>query len=226
MSKDSGEVVGASHTSGDDLHDDHGEHAWDQMYRSRPKAWSGMPNPVLVAEVADLPPGTAFDAGAGEGADACWLAERGWQVTAADISTIALDRAATHAQERGLEIAWVHLDLTREPAPETYDLVCAHFLHLPAEPRRAVFEHLAAAVRVGGTLLIVGHDPSDLATAMHRPRLAEKGWTAEELAGSLGADWVIEVAESRPRAVNHEDRVITIHDAVLRARRVRVAAAD
>ena len=49
---------------------------------------------MLVDEVTDLPPGRALDVGSGEGADALWLAGRGWQVLGTDVSQVALDRAA------------------------------------------------------------------------------------------------------------------------------------
>jgi SAM-dependent methyltransferase len=197
-----------------------GEQAWDERYDERPQTWSGNPNPVLVTEVAELPPGTALDAGAGEGADACWLAARGWRVTGADISNVALQRAAREAERLGLDIEWLHLDLTREPAPGRYDLVSAQFLHLPAAARGVLFSHLADAVLPGGTLLIVGHDPSDMNTTVPRPNIPEMFWTADEAAASLGDSWVIEVADARPRlATDPEGRQVTIHDAVMRARR-------
>jgi protein-L-isoaspartate O-methyltransferase len=199
-----------------------GERAWDERYRARPQTWSGNPNPVLVTEVTDMPPGTALDAGAGEGGDACWLASCGWRVTGADISTVALQRAADRANQLGLDIEWLHIDLTREPAPGRYDLVTAQFLHLPAAPRRVLFSHLAEAVAPGGTLLVVGHDPSDANTTMPRPDLAEMGWTADEVAAGLSDGWVIQAAEARPRlATDPDGREVTIHDAVLRARRAR-----
>jgi SAM-dependent methyltransferase len=197
----------------------YGEQAWDERYRSRPEIWSGGPNPVLVAEVADLPPGTAFDAGAGEGADACWLAARGWKVTGADISSVALQRAAARAEKLGLEITWRHTDLTGDPVPGTYDLVTGHYLHLPAADRETLFRRLADAVAPGGTLLVVGHDLSDLTTTVPRPDLAEMGWTADELAGALGEGWAIEIVEARLRqATDPNGRKVTVHDAVLRAR--------
>jgi len=67
---------------------------WDDRYRSRSALWSGSPNRHLMAEAEDLVPGTALDVGAGEGADAIWLAGRGWRATAVDISGVALERAA------------------------------------------------------------------------------------------------------------------------------------
>jgi 2-polyprenyl-3-methyl-5-hydroxy-6-metoxy-1,4-benzoquinol methylase len=198
-----------------------GEQAWNERYESRSHLWSGNPNAALVTAVAHLSPGTALDAGAGEGADACWLAERGWRVTGLDLSSTAVERAAQHAAERGLDVAFQQLDLTREAPSGSYDLVSAFFLHFPQPQRETVFSHLAAAVAPGGTLLIVGHDPSDEDTTMARPHLAEMGWTAAELAAALGDGWVIDVAESQPRQATDQDgREVTIHDAVVRARRV------
>jgi len=174
---------------------------------------------ALVAEVAGLRPGTALDAGAGEGGDACWLAARGWQVTAADISGVAIERAAKRASERGLALTWLRADLATAPAPGTYDLVTTHFLHVPKSEQPSLFRHLAAAVAPGGTLLVVGHDFSDM-EKLPRPDLLEYGWSAQQVAATLGADWTVEVAESRPRAAAGPDgEQITIHDAVLRARR-------
>ena len=195
----------------------HGEQAWDERYLSKPEIWSGNPNPVLVAETTGLQPGTALDAGAGEGGDAFWLAARGWQVTAADISSVAIDRAARRASERGLAITWLHANLAKVPAPGTYDLVTTHYLHVPKPEQGSLFRHLAAAVAPGGTLLVVGHDPSD----MPRPELAEFGWMAQEVAAALGEGWTIEAVGVRPRqAAGPDGDAITINDAILRARRL------
>src|SRR4051794_928957 len=74
---------------------------WEERYRSSDQIWSGNPNPRLVEHVAELTPGTALDVGCGEGADAIWLAARGWQVTALDVSTVALARGARAAADAG-----------------------------------------------------------------------------------------------------------------------------
>jgi SAM-dependent methyltransferase len=140
---------------------------WDDRYRSADELWSGQPNPQLVAQAASLMPGDALDVGCGEGADAIWLAQRGWTVTGVDISAVALERAAGHSAACGDEIArriaWRQADLLSwDPGPERYDLVCAQFMYLPARELESLHRRLAAAVRPGGTLLIVLHHPDSM----------------------------------------------------------------
>jgi SAM-dependent methyltransferase len=199
------------------------ESLWDDRYRSAGAVWSGEPNPQLVAEVSGLAPGTALDAGCGEGADAVWLAERGWQVTALDISSVALERARTAAVAAGVaaRIAWRHGDIAAWTPERPYDLVAAHFMHFASPLREIVFRRLAAAVAVGGTLLIVGHHPSDLETTVRRPRMPGVLYAAEDVAALLDpAAWDVLVKESRPRGVTDANGAsVTVHDAVLRARR-------
>jgi 2-polyprenyl-3-methyl-5-hydroxy-6-metoxy-1,4-benzoquinol methylase len=197
---------------------------WDARYREAPAIWSGNPNPQLVAEVADLTPGTALDVGSGEGGDAIWLAQRGWQVTAADLSTVALERAAGHAEAAGVaeRITWLHVDFTAE-VPAGFDLVSAQFMQLPSAQVDVLQRRLAAAVNPGGTLLVVGHDFSDTETTIRRPKIPDMFYTAADVAARLDPDgWEVLVAEARPRqAPDADGTVITIHDAVLRARRLQ-----
>ncbi|RBY83049.1 SAM-dependent methyltransferase [Geodermatophilus sp. TF02-6] len=222
VAEDAGRAVAAHrHADGEVVHD---QAWWDERYRSAPQLFSGSANAVLVAEVADLSPGRALDAGAGEGGDALWLAERGWQVTALDLSPVALGRGARAAEQRGLaeRIEWRQADLTAEPPPATaYDLVTSSFLHPAAGVREEVLAGLAAAVVPGGTLLVVAHDPSDLARGIREHARPEYFAPAEELARLLDpAEWEVQVAEARLRtARGHEGDVQEVADAVLRARR-------
>ena len=200
------------------------EQSWEERYRSREAIWSGNPNPNLVAEAAGLTPGEALDVGCGEGADALWLAARGWRVTAVDFSTTALERAAVHAETFGPQVAarveWVHADLTAGVLPDRrFDLVTSQYMHLPDGPRQALFAHLATLVAPGGTLLIVGHHPSDL-QVVPRPDLP-MFFTADEVAATLApTEWKILTTDARPRSATHPDgHPVTIHDTVLVARR-------
>jgi SAM-dependent methyltransferase len=136
------------------------QQAWEEHYGERDRVWSGRVN-VRLAEVAEtMTPGRALDLGCGEGADSMWLAERGWQVTAVDISQTALDRARDDAAARNLadRIDFQRHDLTESFPDGDFDLVSAQFLHSTVEMDRAkVLRRAADAVAPGGTLLIVDH---------------------------------------------------------------------
>jgi len=197
---------------------------WDERYRTADRLWSGKPNPQLVAQVADLPPGDALDAGCGEGADAIWLASRGWTVTAVDVSAVALDRASAHAAADGVHVNWQREDLlTWDPGPGRFDLVMAQFMHLPNPELQSLHERLAAAVRPGGTLLIVAHHPDDLRVNAGRTQHAALFPSAEQLAASLDPGcWeiVVATAVSRP-GTDLDGQPVTLKDTVLRAARRR-----
>ena len=199
--------------------------SWEERYGSTSAVWSGNPNPQLVADVAGLTPGTALDIGSGEGADSIWLATRGWHVTALDFSEVALRKAAGHATAASREVAeqidWRHADLRDwSPDGESYDLVTSQFMHLPDGGMTGLVSRLADAVAPAGTLLVVGHHPSDEATGL-RWHGTGMLFTAEEIARVLDPDrWEVLVVESRPRqAPGPDGDPVTVHDAVLRARR-------
>ena len=192
---------------------------WDERYGSTQRVWSGNPNQRLVEQVTALTPGDALDVGCGEGADAIWLAARGWRVTAVDVSTVALERAAAHAAAagEGHRITWQPVDaLTWAPAPASYDLVSAQFIHLPPPQMPGLLERLGAAVRPGGTLLVVGHHPLDLLTTVHRPKWPDLLLTAEQIAASLDrADWAVTTAEPERPATDPDGVTAIVHDAVV-----------
>lgn len=198
---------------------------WEGRYKDKHEVWSGRPNRQLVAEATPLRPGTALDAGCGEGGDAVWLAQQGWTVTAVDFATTALERGARAAAAAGVadRIEWVTADLSTWDPPATgYDLVSSQFLHLPPGVRTPLFARLADAVAPGGTLLLAGHDASDLEAGIQRPHAPDLFFTAAEQAAALDPQqWTVVAAETRKReALGHEaEHGTTVADAVLVARR-------
>lgn len=196
--------------------------SWEERYAAKPSVWSGGPNPQLVADVADLTPGRALDVGSGEGADAIWLAGRGWRVTGLDFSTVALERSAGHAAEAGVgeTLEWRHADLrTWSPGEERWDLVTSQFMHQPDGGMVAITRTLAAAVAEGGTLLVVGHHPADVETGL-RWSIGGALFTPDELLPALDADGWQVTAEVRERAVPGPDGdPVTVRDSVLLAHR-------
>ena len=134
---------------------------WEARYAKEDQIWSGRPNHALVTTIGTLEPGRALDLGCGEGGDSVWLADQGWEVVAVDIAETAIARARGQAAAHRIpdgRITWRVQDLACWEPTETYDLVSACFLHSPVDfPRNAVLRRAAAAVAVGGHLLLVGH---------------------------------------------------------------------
>jgi SAM-dependent methyltransferase len=196
---------------------------WDARYTERGAdalLWSGRPNGTLVAEVADLQTGTALDIGCGEGADAIWLAQRGWRVTAVDPSRVALDRAEAAALAAGVEVTWVHAGQLAMPGGTgAHDLVTAQYPGLRRTDDDAVIAALLGAVAPGGTLLVVHHDTFS-------GHAAEDGFDPAEyvvpadVAAHLDDRWQIEVHETRPRPEPLPPGTDHVRDVVLRARRL------
>jgi SAM-dependent methyltransferase len=196
---------------------------WDRRYAEQDRMWSGQPNGALVAEVAGLAPGRVLDVGCGEGADAVWLARGGWDVTALEVSGVALQRAIVHARDAGVAIRWVHAGLAEARLPPaSFDLVSAQYPALLRTPDAAAERALLAAVAPGGVLLLVHH------AGMDTPPVHDSGFDPADyvwppmVAALLDDDWVVELDEQRPRlapdggaGAHHTD------DLVLRARRVR-----
>jgi SAM-dependent methyltransferase len=136
-----------------------GQH-WDERYREREQIWSGRVNASVADVVAPLPAGSALDLGCGEGGDALWLAGRGWQVRAVDVSAVALDRLRAQAEAAGLgdRIETEERDLALGFPDGRFDLVSAAFLHSKIEfDREAVLRSAVEAVSDDGLLLVVGH---------------------------------------------------------------------
>ncbi|MFJ6028061.1 class I SAM-dependent methyltransferase [Pseudarthrobacter sp. NPDC092424] len=211
---------------------------WDERYRTKPQIWSGRPNPQLVREAGGLRPGKALDLGCGEGADAIWLAQQGWTVTAVDVSAVALERAQSHekavlARESvhaadgaiASRITWQQADLEHWRPEGHFDLVTSQFLHSQELGWQGPLRAAAAAVKPGGTLLVVGHHPDRLppwGAGHHNHR--EMFYTGDELVRGLeldGRGWQLEVETSRERPVTGPDgQEAVIADVVVRATRL------
>ncbi|WP_433023041.1 class I SAM-dependent methyltransferase [Kribbella sp. CA-294648] len=203
------------------------EEYWNARYSETSQIWSGKPNVELVGEVEGLTPGTALDLGCGEGADAIWLAQQGWRVTGVDVSSVALARAAQHAEEAGVadRVDWQQHDLGKSLPEGTFDLVSAQFLHSLAElPREAILRAAAELVAPGGILLIEGHlgfpdvekhaDHADI----HFP-------TPAEVIADVGLDdgrWEILVSREHEREQVIDGKQLTRRDSTVKARRLAV----
>ncbi|PVZ06369.1 class I SAM-dependent methyltransferase [Actinomycetospora cinnamomea] len=158
---------------------------WEARYADADRLWSETPNRWVHEVLAGRRPGRAIDLACGEGRNAVWLAEEGWEVTAVDFSETALARAAVAASRRGVTVRWVQADVTTWVPPGPVDLVLVAYLHLPAEERRRVLHAAADALAPGGTLLVVGHDSANLTRGVGGPRDPAVLYTAQDVVDDL-----------------------------------------
>jgi SAM-dependent methyltransferase len=189
---------------------------WDERYRASELVWSAGPNQFVEAELADLPPGRALDLAAGEGRNAIWLARQGWRVTAVDFSQAGLDKGRILAD--GLDIEWVCADATTWSAEPSYDVCLVAYLQLAAAERRAAVRNGYAALRPGGTFLLVAHDSTNLTEGTGGPQDPSVLMTAEDVIADLGGEtFEVQRAGRAERAVPQPDgSTATAYDAVVR----------
>jgi SAM-dependent methyltransferase len=193
--------------------------AWDERYAGDELVWSAVPNRFLVAEVEGLPAGRALDLACGEGRNAVWLAERGWNVTGVDFSNAGLDKGRRLSEARGVSVHWELADVTAyTPAPESFDLVIVMYLHLPEAARRVAFRHAAAALAPGGSLLVVGHDITNRSDGWGGPSDARVLYGPDDVTANLEGLETVK-AERVRRPVPTDDGEKIAIDVLVRASR-------
>lgn len=197
---------------------------WDGVYAARPAATDPRPNVRLTETAAGLAPGDALDVGCGTGGDALWLARRGWNVTAVDVSAVAVDRLAHLARSQGLadRIATRRHDLHDGFPPGGFDLINAHYLHTADDvDRTAVLRAAAHALRTDGLLAIVDH--GSIAPWSWNQDPDARFPTPREVAADLDLDpalWTVERADApRRTATGPGGRTAEVTDHVLLIRR-------
>lgn len=196
---------------------------WNRRYEnSADLIWSADGNRFVTEECRAMTPGTALDLAAGEGRNAVWLAERGWSVHMVDFSVVGLRKAGHLAINRGVSS---HLkaelaDLCNYlPEPARYDLVLLAYLQLPREQMKPILRRAAMAVAPGGTLLLVGHDSSNLLSGFGGPQNAEVLYTPPQVVACLEDQLDVEKAAVVERKVQAPDGPRIALDCLVRARR-------
>ena len=124
---------------------------WDRRHADSHEATtpSSFLQKIFDSDHWTIPPGKALDVATGKGRNALFLATRGFQVTAIDISAVGLEEGRKRARENSLLIAWQQADLDNlELAAAAYDLIVnINYLH------RSLIPQIKRAVKNGGHVL-------------------------------------------------------------------------
>lgn len=197
---------------------------WESHYERQRERFRGTPNALALEHLEDLAPGTALELGSGQGADAIWLARRGWTVLAVELSATVLRLADERAREAGVadRIAWRRHDLADGVPAGSFDLVLSSYTQSPvAFPRTAVLRAAADRVAPGGTLLVVGHSgtPSWISQDDHAVDMPDVAALIADL-DLPSEEWTVDRSANVERPVTDpEGRPATRQDSVVRFRR-------
>jgi len=166
---------------------------WDQRYAGDEFHFGTEPNAFLASQHALLKPGMSCLAVAdGEGRNGIWLAQQGLDVLAVDSSSVALDKAAKLARERGVSVRFEQADLAQwQWGTERFDVVAAIFIQFaPPALREQMFVCLKQCLKPGGLLLLQGYTPRQLEYRTGGPSAVENLYT-EPMLRALCADMEI-----------------------------------
>lgn len=190
---------------------------WDEKYRAADRLWSVEPNIFVADRLGSHRAGAGLDLASGEGRNAIWLAEQGWDMTAVDFSETAVERGRQLSEE----VDWVVADvLTWEPTGgERFDLIVVAYLHLLMADLETVIRRAAEWLAPGGELFMVGHDRTNIEHGVGGPQYPEILWDVEEMVPWLDGLDILEAEVVERDVPGGEGRSIAL-DALIRARRV------
>ncbi|MBL8468987.1 SAM-dependent methyltransferase [Methyloversatilis discipulorum] len=164
---------------------------WSDKYRAAGEAYlfGTAPNRFLAAQAGVLRAGQrALSVADGEGRNAVWLAEQGLDVTATELSPVALEKAEALAAARGVRVDFALADALNWTYPDdAFDLVVAIFIQFAAPDERArLFENLKRTLRPGGRIVLQGYTPKQLDYRTGGPSAVENLYTAALLRDTFG----------------------------------------
>ena len=174
---------------------------WNDRYANKDLVWSAGPNELFAREVGSLKPGKALDVACGEGRNAIWLAEQGWDVTAIDFSDVAIEKGRRIAVKRDVNVDWIAEDVSSWKLPKyEFDLVAVLYLHTTIGEREQWLENVINSVKPSGTFIYIAHDSDNIENGVGGPQDPALLPTVAEITGAL-KDFDIEQAEVIERAV-------------------------
>lgn len=136
---------------------------WEKLYQDQTVESMPWFNPNLDSDLDQAltklnlhTTSTALDLGTGPGTQAMALAERGFKVTATDLSSTAIEKAQAIAKQKGLDISWRQDDILNSNLDQKFDFVfdrgCFHVF--PPERRQDYVRVVNTLVQPNGYLFL------------------------------------------------------------------------
>lgn len=169
---------------------------WNQRFGAAEYIFGTAPNAFLAAHAGLFKPGQrALCVADGEGRNSVWLAARGLEVSAFDISPVGVEKARRLAAERGVAVTYEVADVYGWRWPRSmFDAVVAIFVQFADPPMRAfMFERMIGALKLGGLVLVEGYTPAQLKYGTGGPKQLDQLYTEELLRQAFGSLDILEL---------------------------------
>lgn len=174
---------------------------WDDRYRQAEFAYGEVPNRYFKEQIDKRKPGTILLPAEGEGRNAVYAAQLGWEVSAFDISSEGKKKAQALAKKHGVSIDYrvgqlVDLDYT----DEQFDVIALVYAHFPTGVRKEFHQLLQQKLKPGGVVILEAFSKNNLAYRQKNPNVGgppnpEALYTLEDLRADFATFEFLELAE-------------------------------
>lgn len=159
-------------------------HFWDERYSDNAYVYGTSPNEYFKQKLDAIPsPGKLLLLAEGEGRNAVYAAQNGWQVTAVDFSAIGREKALRLAEEQGVEIDYQLADIQQFDMAKNgpWDAIGLIYAHQPAVIRTAVHQKCIQALRPGGLIILEAFNKNQIGRSSGGPKDPESLYSQNEL---------------------------------------------
>ncbi|MFH1120495.1 MAG: methyltransferase domain-containing protein [Bacteroidota bacterium] len=161
---------------------------WDERYADDAYIYGTDPNNWLAGKLAVMTPGIILFPAEGEGRNAVYAAEMGWEVFAFDQSEEGKKKAERLSALKGVTINYDIADLTGyNPEKKRFDVIALIFVHMPVEIRKSVHLRITELLKPGGYIILEAFTKQQLNNTSGGPRtemlLYEKDFIRNDFSG-------------------------------------------
>jgi 2-polyprenyl-3-methyl-5-hydroxy-6-metoxy-1,4-benzoquinol methylase len=161
---------------------------WNKRYQENETVYGDEPNVFFRLQLDGLPPGRLLLPAEGEGRNALYAAQAGWQVNAFDFSGQARRKAMEKATRMGVDLDYRLGDVDEMQLPENYfDAIGLIFFHLPPVQRNSFHQRCVTALKPGGVIILEAFRKEQMQYNSGGPKVSEMLYSAAELAADFAA---------------------------------------
>ncbi len=155
---------------------------WNERYATEEYVYGTEPNRFYREKLEELNPGSILLPAEGEGRNAVFAAQKGWQVTAFDPSTEARKKAQKLGQQKHVKINYLLSDYESIVLPaESFDCLVMIYAHMHPLKRKTYHQKLTSFLKPGGTLILEGFAKKQMNNNTGGPRNIDMLFSEKEL---------------------------------------------